>query len=498
MKDVNKTIRSLTAAPWAALGLALRRTPLPGRYALRFFAAMAVLTLVARGVFGASLARVSLTSPTRGTIVQKASVSATITAGQSEALALPAGVTVAALYVAAGQQCKEGEALVLLELEELQDALDAAKATRSQQEAQLARLSASTAADGSSVAFARQSLDRAKEDYARTDARTAAAVEEAEAALAAARTARDEAASALEELESRTDPAPAEEELAAARAALEEAEAVLLGAEQAAGSAGTSREDAMLSAARSVENAESSLAQAEDAYAQAQASAALTAQANAAEAEALRLEKEKNDEKIDLLAALVEAGGLVRAPRDTVITGCALQQRQPCPEGDGLLLAREGSELLVEFSLPADQAEKVAAGQAVTITQGSASGEASVRTVELDEEEKTGRVTAVLAETAAGFKAGAAGAELVFSRAAYDLCLPAAAIRQDTQGSYVLTVEEEKTAFGVSLTALRTPVTVLEVDSAGQYAAVEGSISGGVIVSSTRAVSPGASVRLEE
>ncbi|HJA25033.1 MAG TPA: hypothetical protein H9795_03130, partial [Candidatus Fournierella merdigallinarum] len=179
MKDVNKTIRSLTAAPWAALGLALRRTPLPGRYALRFFAAMAVLTLVARGVFGASLARVSLTSPTRGTIVQKASVSATITAGQSEALALPAGVTVAALYVAAGQQCKEGEALVLLELEELQDALDAAKATRSQQEAQLARLSASTAADGSSVAFARQSLDRAKEDYARTDARTAAAVEEA-------------------------------------------------------------------------------------------------------------------------------------------------------------------------------------------------------------------------------------------------------------------------------------------------------------------------------
>ena len=62
----------------------------------------------------------------------------------------------------------------------------------------------------------------------------------------------------------------------------------------------------------------------------------------------------------------------------------------------------------------------------------------------------------------------------------------------------MLTVEETKNAFGVTLTALRVPVTVLEVDSAGQFAAVEGSIGGDVIVSSDRSVSPGASVRLEE
>ena len=62
----------------------------------------------------------------------------------------------------------------------------------------------------------------------------------------------------------------------------------------------------------------------------------------------------------------------------------------------------------------------------------------------------------------------------------------------------MLAVEETRNAFGLSFTALRVPVTVKEVDSEGQYAAVEGSISGGVIVSSTRAVSPGASVRMEE
>ena len=118
-------------------------------------------------------------------------------------------------------------------------------------------------------------------------------------------------------MESQTDPAPTEEELAAARAALENAEAALLGAKQAVSSAETSREDSLLAAKRSVENAESSLAQANEAYSQAQASATLTARFNAAEAEALRLEKEVNDEKIDLLTFFVEAGGLVRAPPGT-------------------------------------------------------------------------------------------------------------------------------------------------------------------------------------
>lgn len=168
------------------------------------------------------------------------------------------------------------------------------------------------------------------------------------------------------------------------------------GAKQTVSSAEASREDSLLSAKRSVENAESSLAQANEAYSQAQASASLTAQSNAAEAEALRLEKKKNDEKIDLLTSLVETGGLVRAPRDTLLTACALEQGQPCPEGESLQLAKDGSELLVQFSLPADQAEKVVAGQTVTVTQGSASAEATVRRVESGAEEEPGIITAVL------------------------------------------------------------------------------------------------------
>ena len=470
-----------------------------GRYAVRFFAAMLVLTLVARGVSGAAMPVVTLTTPTQGAIVQQAETTATVTAGEGESLALPAGITVQALYAAAGQSLTGGEAILQLDKEELQDALDEAKAALAQQQAQLDQLNAATAPDGSSVAAAQQSLDRANEDYTRTDIRTRAAVDEANATCTAAQSALDEAEKALQELQAQTDPPPTEEQLAAARQAVDEAQATLAAARQAVQDAETSREDSLLSARRSVENAESALAQANTAYSQAQASAALTAQSNAAQAQTLQLEMADTREQIALLRSLLDEDGLVTAPRDTQLLRCDLTEGQPCPEGDVLRLAKADSELLARFTLPAAQAEQLTAGQTVTLTQGSRQTEATVRTVSAaDETAGTASVTAVLPETAAGFTAGTAQARLVFSRTAYSTVLPVSAIRQDTQGSYVLTVEESSTAFGIAYTARRVPVTVLEVDSSSQYAAVEGTISSGAITDSTRPVSPGTSVRVEE
>ena len=162
------------------------------------------------------------------------------------------------------------------------------------------------------------------------------------------------------------------------------------------------------------------------------------------------------------------------------------------------MLSKEGSELLAQFSLPEEQAKKVSVGQSVTVQQGSLRTEAAVRTVGAVDADETCKVTAVLPKSAGGLRSGSAQVELIFSRTMYSACLPVSAVRQDTQGSYVLVVEESQSAFGITYTAIRVPVTVLEVDTAGQYAAVEGSIGGKVIASSTRALSPGASVRIEE
>lgn len=468
----------------------------PGRYTLRFFAAMLVLTLVARGTSGAAMPQVRLTSPSQGTIVQQASASAVITAGEGETLALPAGVTVDALYATVGQSLKAGDPILQLSETELQDALAAANANRAQQQAQLDQLSVCAEPDESAVTAARQGLERAKEDYARTDERTLAAVDQANQALAAAQQTQDDTEQQWEELQQQADPPPTEEELTLARQAMDAAQSDLAAAQLALQDAEAAREDALLSAKRSVEDADSALFQANTAYAQAQASAALTAQDNAAQAQALRLELEQTDKTIAMIEDQIKANGLVCADRDTQLLACDLTAGQPCPEGNSLRLAKENSELLAQFSLSAKQAETVAAGQAVTITQGTARTEATVRTLENADESGLCRITAVISENTSDFKAGSAQAELVFSRTLYALCLPVSAIRQDAQGSYVLTVTEQQSAFGIRYTAQRVPVTVLEVDSDGQYAAVNGTLSGGVITSSNRAVSPGASVRL--
>ena len=132
MEQVKTWMRS--RGRWLAAGWQNQRA---GRYAVRFFAAMLVLTLVARGVSAAAMPVVTLTTPTQGAIVQQAETTATVTAGEGESLALPAGITVQALYAAAGQSLTGGEAILQLDKEELQDALDEAKAALAQQQAQL-------------------------------------------------------------------------------------------------------------------------------------------------------------------------------------------------------------------------------------------------------------------------------------------------------------------------------------------------------------------------
>lgn len=205
------------------------------------------------------------------------------------------------------------------------------------------------------------------------------------------------------------------------------------------------------------------------------------------------------EEQIAQLESLLKSSGLVTAAQDTQILLCSLQQGQPCPSGPVLRLADETGQWVVQFSLPEEEAARIAAGQAVTVRQNQRSAQTTVQTVAPADESGNCLVTALLPrQEEEAFSADAAvRVEILFSRNEYGTCLPASAIRQDSTGSFVLTVEQSRTAFGVTNLAVRVPVTVLEVDSAGEYAAVAESVAGQVIVSSDRAVSPGAAVRIE-
>ena len=234
-------------------------------------------------------------------------------------------------------------------------------------------------------------------------------------------------------------------------------------------------------------------------YNQAKENADLAAQTNAADAVALNLEIQKCEDKIQNLEELIESDGVVTATYDTQVLLCSLQQGQPCPAGSALRLADENGQKIVQFSLKEEDASKTSIGQTVSVKQGQKTVQTTVQTIAPPDENGNCLVTVVLPQENTPLLSTdtAAQAEITFSRNEYSNCLPTSAIRQDSEGSFILTVEQSQSVFGVTNLAVRTPVTVLEIGSDGQYAAIAESVSGQVIVSSDRAVSPGSSVRID-
>lgn len=474
-------------------------SPSANRLALRFFALMLILTLIARGTSGAVMARVKLAKPGRGIIVQEMSATAVLIAEDGDKLMIPEGIPVDKLWVTEGQTVKEGEKLFLLNTEKLQKQLDQCLIQNQKQKVQLEQLSEQAPVDNQGVVSAQKSLDQITEDTAREQRRLQEEVGQAEQQQQATRQKYEQASADWETLKNQIDPLPDEAQLAEMQQAVEQASQELSAAEQVLKQARQALEDAQHSGARQLESARDALTAANMAQQQAQHQAALDQKSNKADAAALKLEMDENDRVIQRLRELLETDGLVTAPRDTQILHCALQQGTPAPAQEAITLAKEDSSLLLYFDVPQDTAEKIKIGQMVQVSQKQQFAEAAVQTIETTETEGIRRITSVIAqEQAAELKTDLpVDLRMEFSRREYSCCVPISAIRQDSSGDFVLGVEQEKTAFGVTNTAVRIPVTVLEVDSSGERAAVQGEVPETVIESTDRAIKDGASVRIE-
>lgn len=79
----------------------------------------------------------------------------------------------------------------------------------------------------------------------------------------------------------------------------------------------------------------------------------------------------------------------------------------------------------------------------------------------------------------------------------YATCLPVSCLRQSGNYQYfIYVVQEQETVFGQELTAVAMPVTVLDKNE--QYAAVEETVSGDVVVSTNKELTDGSRVRIAE
>lgn len=186
---------------------------------LRFFAGMLALTLLARGMAGAALPRVTLGRAGAGTLTDTLKTDGTVTAAGSLPVRLPAPLYIREVPAAAGQTVAEGETLAVVDTDQLALAIAEQQTALAGLEARLARLAAAEPLDETRLAEARRALEWARQDY---DA-LAAEDHPDPAALTAAQRALDSANAAVEAERAACIREQARLELAAREAAAETA-----------------------------------------------------------------------------------------------------------------------------------------------------------------------------------------------------------------------------------------------------------------------------------
>ena len=461
----------------------------------RFFAAMLVCTLVARGASGATMAEVSLEKPASANLSDSLTASGTIEAAAPSDIEVPEGLKVTEVAAAAGQKVNAGDLLAKVDADELDRAVRAQQAQVQKQQLALEALREEQAVDSSGVDAAQTALAGAQADRDRANGRAAEAVQQAETALERAKQDEQAASDALEELQQKPPEELEEGELEAAQLALDTARSARETAEQALASARQAAEDTALSGDRSVASAESALQSAQKSYSEAAKQAETAGKANAADAQLAQLELEEAQRLLDRLTALQQAGGCITAPAGGTLVRLDLTAGQPTVASAGQLAGQEGG-FVFRATVGKEQAGQLKAGGLVNVQQDYAVGKGTIQALS-PQEDGTVQMTVRLAEDGASWQLGGAEASVTLSQQQYYTCLPSSAVRTGSAGEYVLVMEQRVTVLGIQNVLVEVPVSVERVSKG--TTAVSGALGpdSQVVASSSRPVSAGDRVRVK-
>lgn len=461
----------------------------------RFFAAMLVCTLVARGASGATMAEVSLEKPASANLSDSLTASGTIEAAAPSDIEVPEGLKVTEVAAAAGQKVNAGDLLAKVDADELDRAVRAQQAQVQKQQLALEALREEQAVDSSGVDAAQTALAGAQADRDRANGRAAEAVQQAETSLERAKQDEQAASDALEELQQKPPEELEEGELEAAQLALDTARSARETAEQALASARQAAEDTALSGDRSVASAESALQSAQKSYSEAAKQAETAGKANAADAQLAQLELEEAQRLLDRLTALQQAGGCITAPAGGTLVRLDLTAGQPTVASAGQLAGQEGG-FVFRATVGKEQAGQLKAGGLVNVQQDYAVGRGTIQALS-PQEDGTVQMTVRLAEDGASWQLGGAEASVTLSQQQYYTCLPSSAVRLGSAGQYVLVMEQRVTVLGIQNVLVEVPVSIERIS--GGTTAVSGALGpdSQVVASSSRPVSAGDRVRVK-
>jgi len=150
---------------------------------IKFMAILLVLTIIARGASGATLAVVSTTNPSRGEVIQMISGSAVVSSTDTLDVFAPEGLTIQEMLARVGQTLRSGDVLAKFDMHEIQTKLIHETAALDKMLLEIEALARNEAVDSNNLTNNQRYLARAYEDYNSTKKQGEADVAAAQAEL---------------------------------------------------------------------------------------------------------------------------------------------------------------------------------------------------------------------------------------------------------------------------------------------------------------------------
>ncbi|MCM1090742.1 MAG: hypothetical protein NC413_07825 [Muribaculum sp.] len=447
------------------MGIRLKKGVLSGF--LIFLAFMAVCTVIAKGIYKAGLARVSVCQPEKMSISHRIHGVGSIVAGEEYGVYTVAGLRVQAVFVQAGEKVAAGADLFAVDMQDLQAELAAAQAQADYLQAQLKDLEGAAKEQGQEKEL----------QAARLQADYELLVHEQDLLIEACELAEDSARLRLKDAQQQVKEGTVESDLDAKLLKVEYERA-----QNATEQARFHKEEVLREWNRSLEDAQR--------------------KALEETAQTVRLRGELAAEKVKLeqLNTLAEAEGRVSIAEESLILGSLLEIGQRTPDGACILYTALDDAGEIEVPLEEGDAALLSMGDSVNLQYKTAIGETRKETgiISYIGQEDGRRLLRIETEATGMLPGQTVNMETVYKSETYGLVLPVGALVEESTGICVFVVEQYEGILGMEERVRKIPVTVVEQNES--YAAVNSvglDENSAVVQSSSKTLQEGDVVRVQ-
>lgn len=255
-------------------------------------------------------------------------------------------------------------------------------------------------------------------------------------------------------------------------------------------------EKAIKEARRSVGEAERQLTQAEEEEKTREKNEQTRKKSEELDKQALQLDIDEKQSEIDALQAFINAQGKVLSPVSGIISDMGLEQGIVLSGQEKLVIATGGYELVMTASK--EEIKNFAAGDELLIkTYDNKNINSRIENITPPDQDGRVSFTALMPE-GDYIPGGSLDYEITKSSKSYAMCLPIQALRQDTNGTFVLLARSADSVLGEEDKAFRLDVTVVSSDTS--TAAVEARLlqEDRIIISSNKSIAEGDRIRIDE